>query len=68
MQYPLLNLLLLLQSFDEGSLQPVGVLCFQGLFLIGCHTGFTHDGSVLLLPPAAGEVSLTLSTHVGLTG
>jgi len=66
LQYPLLNLLLLLQRFYEGSLQSVSVLSFQGLFLIRCHAGFTHNGSVLLLPPAAGEVSLTLSTHIGL--
>lgn len=66
LQYPLLNLLLLLQCFYKGSLQSVSVLSFQGLFLIWCHTGFTHNGSILLLPPAAGEVSLTLSTHVGL--
>lgn len=66
LQDPLLDLLLLLQRLDERGLQPVRVLGLQGLLLIRRHAGFAHDGPVLLLPPAAGEVGLALSAHVGL--
>lgn len=65
---PLLDLLLLLQGLDEGCLQSIGVLGFQGLLLIGGHALLAHDGTALLLTPAAGEVGLTLSACEWLRG
>lgn len=65
-----LDLLLLLQGLHEGALQPVGVLRFQGLFLIGRHALFTKHGPAfhLVLPPAAGKVSVALGADEGLSG
>lgn len=61
----LLDFLLLLQRFDECTFQPIGVLGFQSLFLVGRHALFTEDGSAfcLVLPPAASKVSVALATH-----
>lgn len=65
-----LDFLLLLQRLDEGAFQPVGVLRFQGLFLIGGHALFTkHEPAFgLVLPPAAGKVSVALGADEGLSG
>lgn len=65
---PLLDLLLLLQGLDEGCLQSIGVLGLQGLLLIGGHALLAHDGTALLLTPAAGEVGLALSACERLRG
>lgn len=55
----------MLQGFDESALQPIGVLGFQGLFLVGGHALFAEDGPAfrLVLPPATGKVSGALAAH-----
>lgn len=69
MQDALLDLLLLLEGLDESGLQTAGVLRLQHLLLVGAHAMLTEDGAtVLLLPPARGEVSLTLGALVGFFG
>lgn len=64
-----LDFLLLLQRFHESAFQPVGVLRFQSLFLIGGHALFTkHEPAFgLVLPPAAGKVSVALGADEGLS-
>lgn len=66
----LVYFLLLLQCFDKGSFQPIGVLSFQSLFLIGWHAVFTEDCAPfsLVLPPPAGEVSVALGADKGVFG
>lgn len=44
------------------------MLSLQGLLLIGGHALLTHDGTALLLAPATGEISLTLSAGEWLCG
>lgn len=63
----LLYFLLLLQCFDKCTFQPIGMLSFQSLFLIGGHAVFTEDCLAfrLVLPPAAGEVSVALGADEG---
>ena len=66
----LLYLLLLLQGLHERRFEPVGVLGFQRLLLIGRHTVLTEDGPALclVLPPAAGEVGAALGAGEGFSG
>lgn len=64
----LFNLLLLLECLNESCFQPTGVFSLQGLLLIGRHALVAEDGPSLLLPPAGGEVCLTLGTGVWLFG
>lgn len=58
----LLYFLLLLQCFDKCTFQPIGMLRFQSLFLIGWHALFAEDCPAfgLVLPPATGKVSVAL--------
>lgn len=58
--------LLLLQGFDEGVLQPVGVLGLQSLLLIGGHALLAQDPAALLLLPVGGEVGSALGAEEGL--
>lgn len=58
--------LLLLQSLDEGVLQPVGVLCLQCLLLVGSHALLAQDLAIFLLLPVRGEVGAALSADEGL--
>lgn len=58
--------LLLLQSLDEGVLEPVGVLRLEGLFLIGHHALLAQDSPALLLLPVGGEIRSALGTEEGL--
>lgn len=66
----LLDFLLLLQGFDKRSFQPLGMLSFQNLFLIGRHAVFTEDcpAFCLVVPPAAGEVGFALGAGEGVSG
>lgn len=66
---PLLDFLLLLQRFDERGFQPIGVLGFQGLLLIGGHAVFAKDSATfgLVLPPPTREVGVALGAHVGVS-
>lgn len=60
----LLYFLLLLQCFDKRGFQPIRMLGFQSLLLIGWHAIFAEHRAAfrLVLPPAAGEVSIALGT------
>lgn len=55
--------LLLLQSLNKGIFQPVGVLCLQSFFLIGCHALLTKDSPALLLLPVGGEIGSALGAE-----
>lgn len=65
----LLYLLLLLQRLDKRSFKTIRMLGFQSLLLIGRHAVFTENcpSFSLILPPAAGEVSIALGADEGLS-
>lgn len=64
-----LYFLLLLQRFDKSTFQPIGMLRFQSLLLIGWHALFAKHCSAFcfVLPPAAGKVSVALGTDEGIS-